>query len=117
MDFYVGGRTELLTPKNSGNDTTPTFAVTVKLPDGESLRFISTHFQHNLPADRVAEANTIHELFAADNMTSILAGDMHASPGSEPIVILEQDWKNAIDSAAAPSATSSKPQSRNRFLY
>lgn len=113
----MGGRTELLTPKNSGNDTTPTFAVTVKLPDGESLRFISTHFQHNLPADRVAEANTIHELFAADNMTSILAGDMHASPGSEPIVILEQDWKNAIDSAAAPSAPSSKPQSRNRFLY
>jgi len=26
VDFYVGGRTELLTPTSSGNDTTPTFA-------------------------------------------------------------------------------------------
>ena len=31
-------------------------AVTVRGPDDKPLRFISTHFQHNVPADRVAEA-------------------------------------------------------------
>lgn len=92
-------------------------AVIVSLPDDELLKFISTHFQHNLPEDLVAEAKVINELFAADNMTSILAGDMNAVPGSEPIKILEQSWKNAIDPAAAPSAPSSKPQSRIDYVF
>jgi endonuclease/exonuclease/phosphatase family metal-dependent hydrolase len=92
-------------------------ALTVKLPNGESLKFISTHFQHNLPEDRVAEAKAINHNFAADNTTSILAGDMNAIPGSEPIVILEQKWKNAIDPTAAPSAPSSNPQSRIDYVF
>lgn len=92
-------------------------ATTVKLPNGESLKFISTHFQHNVPEDRAAEAKAINEHFAADNTTSILAGDMNAIPGSEPIVILEQKWKNAIDPAATPSAPSSNPQSRIDYVF
>jgi len=92
-------------------------AVTVKLPYGESLKFISTQFQHNVPEDRVAEAKAINEHFADDTVTSILAGDMNATPGSEPIVILEQKWKNAIDPAAVPSAPSSNPQSRIDYVF
>lgn len=92
-------------------------AVTVTLPNGESLKFISTHFQHNVDEDRVMEANAINDHFAADNITSILAGDMNATPGSKPIAILEQKWKNAIDPAAAPSAPSSNPQSRIDYVF
>ncbi|MDA1232256.1 MAG: endonuclease/exonuclease/phosphatase family protein [Planctomycetota bacterium] len=92
-------------------------AVTVKLANGESLKFISTHFQHNVAADRIAEAEAINDYFAVDTMTSILAGDMNAVPGSEPIVILEEKWKNAIDPTAAPSAPSSNPQSRIDYVF
>ena len=42
-------------------------SVIVKLPNGEQLNFISTHFQHNLEADRVAEAKAINQFFAVDN--------------------------------------------------
>lgn len=81
-------------------------AVTVQAPNGKSLRFISTHFQHNLPEDRVAEADAINELFAAknDNTPTILAGDMNAQPGSEPMAILQKRWTNTIDKGATPTS-------------
>ena len=41
--------------------------VTVKGHDGKPLRFISTHFQHNVPEDRLAEAVRVNELFAQDD--------------------------------------------------
>lgn len=92
-------------------------SVIVTLPDGERLNFISTHFQHNLEADRVEEAKAINQLFAVDNVTAILAGDMNAVPDSEPISILEQKWRNAIDPTASPSAPSVNPRSRIDYVF
>jgi endonuclease/exonuclease/phosphatase family metal-dependent hydrolase len=82
-------------------------AVTVQGPDGQPLRFISTHFQHNLPEDRVAEAGAINQLFAGENddIPTILAGDMNAKPDSEPMSILHRRWTNAIDKAATPTSS------------
>ena len=92
-------------------------SVIVSLPNGQRLNFISTHFQHNVETDRVAEAEFINQMFARDSMTTILAGDMNAVPGSEPIQILERKWKNAIDPAAAPSAPSANPRSRIDYVF
>jgi endonuclease/exonuclease/phosphatase family metal-dependent hydrolase len=93
-------------------------AVTVKTPGGQPLRFISTHFQHNLADDRIAEAKAINKLFVDDTMrVSILAGDMNATPDSEPIKILQQKWTNAIDAQAAPSAPSKNPRSRIDYVF
>ena len=92
-------------------------SVVVTLPNGERLNFISTHFQHNVEADRVAEARAINQLFGVDKMTTILAGDMNAEPGSEPIRILDEKWKNAIDAGAAPSAPSANPRSRIDYIF
>ncbi|APZ96560.1 endonuclease/exonuclease/phosphatase family protein [Fuerstiella marisgermanici] len=92
-------------------------AVDVRLPNDKPLRFISTHFQHNVAEDRVAEATAINRLFGDGSPPAILAGDMNATPDSEPIKILEQKWTNAIDEAAAPSAPSSNPQSRIDYVF
>ena len=94
-------------------------AVTVQGPDGKPLRFISTHFQHNVPADRVAEAHRINELFAGDDATmpTILAGDMNATPDAEPIQILLEKWTNATDDPPAPSAPSINPRSRIDYIF
>ena len=92
-------------------------AVDVKLPNNQPLRFISTHFQHNVAEDRVAEATAVNRLFGDGSPPAILAGDMNATPDSEPIKILEQKWTNAIDEAAAPSAPSSKPQLRIDYVF
>lgn len=92
-------------------------AVTVRLKDGNSLRFISTHFQHNVPDDRVAEAKAINKFFDDETIPTILAGDMNATPDAEPVQILQQKWKNAINDPPAPSAPSSKPRSRIDYIF
>lgn len=94
-------------------------AVTVTAPDGKPLRFISTHFQHNVETDRVNQSHAINELFAAegDNLRTILAGDMNAVPGSEPVQVLETKWQNAIDEAAAPTVPSQNPTSRIDYIF
>lgn len=91
-------------------------AALLELPNGRTLRFISTHFQHNVPEDRVAEAKAINDHFA-DDQTTILAGDMNATPESEPVSILQQKWKNAIDKEQAPSAPSKNPRSRIDYIF
>lgn len=93
--------------------------VTVRGPGGEPLRFISTHFQHNLPEDRLEEAKAINRLFVkADDATpTILAGDMNATPDSEPIEVLLENWPNATDQPPAPSAPATKPRSRIDYVF
>ncbi len=93
--------------------------MTVRGPNEQQVRFISTHFQHNVEEDRVAEAHAINRLFAddADNIPTILAGDMNAVPDAEPVTVLQQRWTNAIDDKAAPSAPSSQPRNRIDYIF
>lgn len=94
-------------------------AVTVTAPDDKPLRFISTHFQHNVPEDRVAEAKAINALFAADGDTlrTILAGDMNAKPEEEPIRILLERWSNATDDPPSPTVPVVNPTSRIDYIF
>ena len=91
-------------------------AVTVQLPGAGPAKFISTHFQHNVPEDRVAEARAINRLFADQSMPCILAGDLNATPDSEPIQILDGQWTNAIDAEQSPTAPSQQPRSRIDYI-
>ena len=93
--------------------------VTVTAPDGKPLRFVSTHFQHNSPEDRVVEANAINRLFAAegDGLRTILAGDMNAKPDDEPIRILLERWSNAAEMPPAPTVPVVNPTSRIDYVF
>lgn len=94
-------------------------AVTVTAPDGKPLRFVSTHFQHNVAEDRVAEAVAINGLFAAegDGLRTILAGDMNAKPDEEPIRILLERWTNATDDPPSPTVPVVNPTSRIDYIF
>ncbi|MBI1314100.1 6-bladed beta-propeller [bacterium] len=94
-------------------------AVIVKGPQGTPLRIISTHFQHNVPEDRLAEAQAINQLFADDenDIPTILAGDMNAVPDSEPIAELLKHWSSTADEPATPTAPSTNPRSRIDYVF
>ncbi len=93
-------------------------AVKVRLPTGKFIQFISTHFQHNVAEDRVAEAKAISKLFAGEgNLPNILAGDMNAKPGSPPIEILEKHWSHAANQPFSPTAPSVTPTSRIDYIF
>jgi endonuclease/exonuclease/phosphatase family metal-dependent hydrolase len=94
-------------------------AVTVQATDGQPLRFISTHFQHNLPEDRVAQAKAVNQLFAAegDTLRTLLAGDFNATPEAEPITLLTERWSHTLDAEKAPTAPSVRPRSRIDYIF
>jgi len=94
-------------------------AVTVTAPDGEPLRLVSTHFQHNVPEDRVAEARALNALFAdpGDSVRAILAGDINATPDSEPVAILEECWTNVIEDPPAPTIPVVNPTRRIDYIF
>ncbi len=92
--------------------------VTVRGPGNRPLRFVNTHFQHNVPEDRLAEAKAINALFAGDeDLPTILAGDMNATPDSEPIAELLTRWSNATDDPPSPTAPSVNPRSRIDYIF
>ena len=94
-------------------------ACTISTPSGVPLRFISTHFQHNVAEDRLAEARQINHLFVSktDPLPTILAGDMNATPDSAPIRELQKHWSVAIDAKASPTAPSIRPRSRIDYVF
>ncbi|MCA9080893.1 MAG: endonuclease/exonuclease/phosphatase family protein [Planctomycetaceae bacterium] len=98
--------------------TYPRAAIALQLttPGGFAFRAISTHFQHNVPADRVAEAQAMNELFGRDALPTILAGDLNATPEDEPLTILTECWTNALDADIAPSAPSPNPRVRIDYI-
>jgi len=93
-------------------------AVTVGIPGVKPFRFVSTHFQHNVEEDRVLQAKAVNELLASsgDSLPTILAGDMNATPGSEPMNVLLSKWTNAIDEASAPTVPSKESISRIDYI-
>lgn len=93
-------------------------AVTVTAPDGKPLRFISTHFQHNVEEDRIEQAGAINELFAGEGaVRSILAGDINATPDSAPVAVLLEKWSTRLETPPAPSAPSNNPRSRIDYIF
>lgn len=92
---------------------------TLRRDDGQSLRFISTHFQHNVPEDRIEEAKAINRLFAStdSSMPTILAGDFNATPDAEPIQILLEKWTHTATEPLAPTAPSTNPRSRIDYIF
>ncbi len=96
-----------------------TVAVTVKAPNDKPLRIVSTHFQHNMPEDRVAEAKAVNALFTFKDETipTILAGDINAKPEAEPVQILLEKWTNAIDKEATPTVPATDPKSRIDYIF
>jgi len=82
--------------------------ITVQAPDGRPLRFISTHFQHNVPEDRVEEARAINKLFAdpADKLRTILAGDFNAKLRMSR----SRCWNKAGPTPSTPPAPHMRPR-------
>jgi len=106
------------TPQSTKHETYPrvALAVTVKAPDGQPLRVVSTHFQHILPQDRLAQAKAINQHFAQDGIRTILAGDLNAVPGSPPVRELLKHWSYVGEAPLAPTSPSQKPRRRIDYI-
>jgi endonuclease/exonuclease/phosphatase family metal-dependent hydrolase len=98
-------------PFTPGNEPRTALEAVVVLPSGDTIAFVGTHFDHLKPeTDRVAQAKRINEVFTSGPYPAILAGDLNAQPGSNPINILEEIWTATYDKInPAPTFPSDAP--------
>lgn len=67
--------------------------VNIQIKSGDSIRFIGTHLDHTEDeTDRINQANQINTIFSKDNVPTILAGDLNATPETETMQIFYKKW-------------------------
>tara|TARA_B100000497_G_scaffold122401_1_gene153431 strand:- start:666 stop:1463 length:798 start_codon:yes stop_codon:yes gene_type:complete len=79
-------------PHLQGEEPRAAIEIVVELPSGDTIAFVGTHFAHEGNAGREIQAKKINAVFSKNKYPTILVGDLNATPGSEPINILEEMW-------------------------
>ena len=104
-------------PHSPGNEPRAALEVVVQLPSGDTVALVGTHLDHlRDPVDRIAQAKEIKKVFSQNSYPTILAGDLNAVPGSEPMNILMDHW-TATDQKQPPSPTIPSDNPRKKIDY
>lgn len=98
-----------------GSEPRAALEAIVVIPGGDTLRFVSTHFDHRETSIRTMQAKDVNAFFCQDNLPSIIAGDFNAVPGSDPIAILKKHWKISSPDLE-PTAPSLVPRSKIDYI-
>ena len=97
-------------PHSPKNEPRAALEVLVQLESGDTIAFIATHLEHQESSpDRINQVKKINEVFATGKYPSILAGDLNATPDSEPISILNRYWTDSFGDNPEPTYSSDNP--------
>ena len=104
-------------PHSLRNEPRAALEILVELPSGDEIVFIGTHLDHTRnQSDRIAQAKRLNRLFKRNKMPSILAGDLNATPESEPMRIFFRFWTDASARVPQPTFPSSSPRRRIDYV-
>lgn len=105
-------------PFSPGNEPRTALEITTILPSGDTITFVGTHLDHlRDEKDRISQVKKINEVFSGNRYPTILAGDLNAIPGSEPINILEEIWLASYDkNNPAPTFPSKEPSKKIDYV-
>ncbi|KJF45438.1 endonuclease/exonuclease/phosphatase family protein [Draconibacterium sediminis] len=104
-------------PHSPNNEPRAALQVLVQLESGDTISFIGTHLEHQENStDRIDQVKTINEVFAPCKYPTILAGDLNATPNSEPISILKEYW-TANDQKGAFTYPSNDPEIKIDYIF
>ena len=100
-----------------GHEPRAALSVTISLPGSEIIQFVGTHLDHTRDqTDRVSQAKQINEIFSQQTIPTILAGDLNAQPGSDPINILTEFWTDGTAKNPQPTFPSSDPKKKIDYI-
>ncbi len=99
-------------PFSPQNEPRTALEVIVVLPLQDTIAFVGTHLDHLIEKkNRVAQVKKINEVFSSNKYPTILAGDLNAIPGSNPINILEEEWTSSYNKEnPSPTFPSENPK-------
>ena len=99
-----------------GKEPRAALEVNVVLISGDTIRFIGTHLDHTRDeTDRISQATELNNLFTKDDVPSILAGDLNASPDSKTMGILLKEWTKS-SSENIPTSPSANPRAKIDYI-
>lgn len=104
-------------PFSGENEPRAALAGTATLAGGETVRVISTHLAYASPADRLAQAAHIDEVFGADSVPTVLAGDFNATPESDVVACMKQRWSMACGDSPSPTFPSVAPTIKIDYIF
>ncbi|HVK09665.1 MAG TPA: endonuclease/exonuclease/phosphatase family protein [Gemmataceae bacterium] len=82
-------------PGKKGQEARIVLEARVEVGAGRAITFLNTHFQHDDAATRAEQAAKVSDLFAGADGPVVLAGDLNATPESEPMKALAKHWTPA----------------------
>jgi len=91
--------------------------IQVQLSSGDRMAFVGTHLDHlRDQQNRSMQATRINELYAASALPVLLAGDLNATPGSETMRLLGQQWQPADQAPQQPTFPAVKPRRKIDYI-
>jgi len=100
---------------NTDGEQRGVLATDITLPDGRTVSLLATHLDHRPNhRQRIASSHWLVEFGAKLTAPAILAGDLNATPDSQPLAILGKDWQRAN---AEPVLTSPAGRPRRQIDY
>ena len=105
-------------PHSPGNEPRAALYISTLLPSGDTIAFVGTHLEHQRnSSDRIDQAKAINASFLPSELPIILAGDLNDVPPSEPIRILESQWKASYHlKGPVPTYPSDTPTSKIDYV-
>ena len=104
-------------PHSPENEPRAALQVLVQLESGDTISFVGTHLEHQeTSTDRIDQVKMINETFASCKKPTILAGDLNATPNSEPISILKKYW-TASDQKGTLTYPSDDPEIKIDYIF
>ena len=91
--------------------------ILVELSGGVKIAFVGTHLDHQRDQNnRMMQTNRFMELYENYELPIILAGDLNAVPGSDPINLLGRQWSYATQDNPLPTFPSVKPARKIDYI-
>jgi endonuclease/exonuclease/phosphatase family metal-dependent hydrolase len=91
--------------------------VHIELPTGAKIVFVGTHLDHlRDQSNRMMQASRISQLYENYDLPIVLAGDLNAVPGSDPINLLSRQWSYAAQGNPQPTAPSVRPRRKIDYI-
>ena len=97
-------------PQEDGSEPRVAVEAQVEIKKLGTLVLLSTHYAHDSATDRLAQARASNLLMAGREVRpAILAGDLNAEPGSEPMAALLTMWEDTTANRPVNTFPANRP--------
>jgi len=112
----IENRNNLL-PHTAKAEPRAALEIHIEPPGGIKIVFAGTHLDHQRDqSNRMMQAKRIMELYENSDFPMILAGDLNATPGSDPINLLLEQWSDAARDNPQPTHPSTRPARKIDYI-